>query len=319
MRHTDEGTSETNRLNDPTPAAASTTQHVSVMPREIVEAVQACSPRVIIDGTYGGGGHSRRLIEVLPNESTARLIAIDRDPAVLARDESAPWIANDSRIELFVGSYENAPDALKHFQIQSADALVLDLGLSSDQLADPSRGFTFTTDDAELDLRFDPENGIPAHDWLSRHTEREIADAIYRFGEERFSRRIARQIALRARQRDPVRTVGDLVAICRRCVPRAKNHDIHPATRSFQALRIVVNDELAILQRTLAAAGDWISSGGRIAVISFHSLEDRIVKHAFRDDDRWEVVTRKPMRPTDDEVRHNPRSRSAKLRVAQRR
>ncbi|MEM9643543.1 MAG: 16S rRNA (cytosine(1402)-N(4))-methyltransferase RsmH, partial [Planctomycetota bacterium] len=207
--------------------------------------------------------------------------------------------------------------ALANLDLETADAMVLDLGLSSDQLEDRERGFSFTQD-GPLDLRFDPENGVPAHIWLQRHSETEIADAIYQFGEERFSRRIAKQIVMLARQKTPVQTVGQLVEICRRCVPRSKNHDIHPATRTFQALRIAVNEELGILSRTLQSAPEWLRPGGRIAVISFHSLEDRIVKNAFREDERWKALTKKPLRPSEQEVQQNPRSRSAKLRVAER-
>ncbi|WP_322975263.1 16S rRNA (cytosine(1402)-N(4))-methyltransferase RsmH [Aporhodopirellula aestuarii] len=300
-----------------------TTEHVSVMPDEIVQWIGELRPRTIVDGTYGGGGHTRLLCEVLasdegPDGESPLIIGMDRDPAVIRRDDVPDGPGGDPRIELFLGSYEKAPAAISHCGRTHADALVLDLGLSSDQLADRERGFSFTLPDAELDLRFDPESDLPAYRWLAIHSEKDIADAIYQFGEERFSRRIARQICLRAKEKSPVRTVGDLVEICRRCVPRSKNHDIHPATRTFQALRIAVNDELGILQRTLASAGDWIAPGGRIAAISFHSLEDRIVKNAFREDDRWTVLTKKPLRPTDEEVQSNPRSRSAKLRVAQR-
>ncbi|MEM6981347.1 MAG: 16S rRNA (cytosine(1402)-N(4))-methyltransferase RsmH [Planctomycetota bacterium] len=294
-------------------------QHVSVLPDEIVHWIETIKPAVIVDGTYGGGGHTRLLRNVLIDDASARLIAIDRDPAVVTRDENATWIAGDGRIDLFVGSYEKAPEALARCGLSRADAFVLDLGLSSDQLADRNRGFSFGIADAELDLRFDPENGIAAHDWLHRNSEKQIADAIYQFGEERFSRRIAKQVVTLARDGQPVKTVGDLVQICQRCVPRGRNHDIHPATRTFQALRIVVNDELNILSRTLRDAAEWIEPGGRIAVISFHSLEDRLVKTAFRDDPRWDVLTKKPIRPTDSEVQRNPRSRSAKLRVAERR
>lgn len=307
-------------------------EHVSVMPDEIVHWIGEGHPRTIVDGTYGGGGHTRLLLDVLPRvplrgdeggENPASLpepliIGMDRDPAVIARDDIPEGPGSDRRIELFLGSYEKAPAALAHCGRSHADAFVLDLGLSSDQLADRERGFSFTLDEAELDLRFDPESDIPAYEWLSYRSERQIADAIYQFGEERYSRRIAKMICLRAKDRSPVRTVGDLVEICRRCVPRGKNHDIHPATRTFQALRIAVNDELGILQRTLASAADWIAPGGRLAAISFHSLEDRIVKNAFRDDERWTVLTKKPLRPTEREIRDNPRSRSAKLRVAER-
>jgi 16S rRNA (cytosine1402-N4)-methyltransferase len=287
--------------------------HLPVMPEEVVHWLGEIKPAVIVDGTYGGGGHSQLLLKCLP-AGEGHLVGIDRDPAVSRRVESE---THDPRLSVFVGSYEQIPRALSALELTSADAVVLDLGLSSDQLADRHRGFSFQQD-GPLDLRFDPENGIPAELWLARHSETEIADAIYQYGEERFSRRIARSIVTRAREKQPVKTVGDLVEICRRCVPRSKHHDIHPATRTFQALRIAVNDELAILQRTLQAAPTWIASGGRLAVISFHSLEDRIVKNAFRDDERWTVLTRKPLRPTDREVANNPRSRSAKMRVAQR-
>ena len=307
------------------------TEHVSVMPDEIVHWIGETHPRTIVDGTYGGGGHTHLLLDVLPKAERSSqqehggvsglsplIIGMDRDPAVIARDDVAGGPGSDPRIELFLGSYEKSPAALEHCGRSHADGFVLDLGLSSDQLADRARGFSFTLEEAELDLRFDPESDIPAYEWLAYHSERQIADAIYQFGEERYSRRIAKMIILRAKDRSPVRTVGDLVEICRRCVPRGKNHDIHPATRTFQALRIAVNDELGILQRTLASAADWIAPGGRVAAISFHSLEDRIVKNAFRDDERWTILTKKPLRPTEQETRDNPRSRSAKLRVAER-
>lgn len=287
--------------------------HVSVMPDEICQWVASCQPRVVIDGTYGAGGHSRRLLEVIPDDGL--VIGLDRDPAVLTRTESE---SNDHRLNVFLASYEQAPKALQACDLTRADALVLDLGLSSDQLADRQRGFSFQHD-GPLDLRFDPENGIPASEWLARNSEQTIADTIYQFGEERFSRRIAREIVARAKRREPVQTVDQLVDVCRRCVPRSKHHDIHPATRTFQALRIAVNGELEILSRTLAAAPDWLRQGGRAVIISFHSLEDRIVKQAFRDDDRWNVLTKKPLRPSEAEVMNNPRSRSAKLRVAERR
>ena len=287
--------------------------HLSVMPDEILDAVFSIESRVVADGTFGGGGHSRLIADRLPADG--KIIGIDRDPAVTTRHEADPI---DPRIELFVGSYEQIGRAMAASEINSIDAMILDLGLSSDQLADRNRGFSYTGD-GPLDLRFDTDNGPTAAEWLIRHSEKEIADAIYQFGEERFSRRIAKQIVIAARAKTPVQTVGQLVDICRRCVPRSKNHDIHPATRTFQALRIVVNDELGHLTRTLAAAPDWLRPGGVMAIISFHSLEDRIVKNAFREDDRWTIITKKPLRPTEQEVAENPRSRSAKLRVARRR
>ena len=283
------------------------------MPDEIVDWIAGCHPQVVVDGTYGGGGHSRLLLDVVG--PAGRVIGLDRDPAVSQRVESE---TTDTRLTVFLGSYEQTPKALEACGLDKADGIVLDLGLSSDQLADRDRGFSFQHD-GPLDLRFDPENGIPASEWLARNNEKAIADAIYQFGEERFSRRIAREIVARGRRKQAVRTVDELVEVCRRCVPRSKNHDIHPATRTFQALRIAVNEELDILQRTLQAAPEWLSAGGRIAVISFHSLEDRLVKNAFRSDERLEVLTKKPLLPTEQEVARNPRARSAKLRVASRR
>ena len=284
------------------------------MPAEIVQWIGEISPRVIVDGTYGGGGHARLLLDVLP-AGEGMVIGLNRDPAVSERVEREQ---NDQRLSVFLGSYEKTGKALEASGCETADGMVLDLGLSSDQLADTQRGFSFQQEDAPLDLRFDPESDVSAADWLVRHSETEIANAIYKYGEERCSRRIAREIVARRRQEQGVTTVGELVAICRRSVPRPKNHDIHPATRTFQALRIAVNDELGALERTLANAPQWLSPGGRMAIISFHSLEDRIVKNAFRDDDRWSVLTKKPLRPTATEANANPRSRSAKLRVAER-
>jgi len=283
------------------------------MPREVVHWLGQHAPRVIVDGTYGGGGHSQLLLDVLPS-GEGFVIGLDRDPAVSERVEREQ---HDSRLTVFLASYEQIPKALAAMQLAHADAILLDVGLSSDQLADTQRGFSYTQD-APLDLRFDPESGHSAAQWLAWKSETEIADAIYQFGEERFSRRIAREIVTRRKREQPVRTVQEMVEVCRQCVRRSKNHDIHPATRTFQALRIAVNGELEILTRTLAAAPDWLRPGGRAAMISFHSLEDRIVKHAFRQDDRWEVLTKKPIRPGEAEIRRNPRSRSAKLRVAQR-
>lgn len=290
----------------------SVTCHVSVMPDEIIHWISGANPKIVVDGTYGGGGHSRLLLDVVPKDGL--VIGLDRDPAVQKRVDSEP---EQERLSVFLGSYEQAPKALDASGLTVADGFVLDLGLSSDQLADRNRGFSFQND-GPLDLRFDPENGIPASDWLARSSEKEIADAIYQFGEERFSRRIAREVVALARASTPIKTVDQMVEVCRRCVRRGKNHDIHPATRTFQALRIVVNEELSILERTLAEAPTWLRPGARVAVISFHSLEDRIVKNAFREDERWNVLTKKPLRPSEQETASNSRARSAKLRVAER-
>jgi len=285
--------------------------HVSVMPGEVVQWLQPQACQALIDGTFGAGGHSVALARELPEGG--RVVAVDRDPAAV---EAAAESIAGLPIDVFCHSYHRIDRIVAEAGIDSVDGVVLDLGLSSDQLADRDRGFSFTGD-GFLDLRFDPTSGQSAAEFLASSTEKDIADAIYQFGEERFSRRIAKQIVERRKQRNSVRTVPDLVDICRRCVPRSKNHDIHPATRTFQALRIAVNQELAILSDALKRIPDFVKPGGRIAIISFHSLEDRIVKQAFRDDERLEVLTRKPLRPSDEEVAENPRSRSAKMRVAQ--
>lgn len=281
------------------------------MPAEVVQWLQPQSCQTLMDGTFGAGGHSVALAREIAEGG--RVVAVDRDPAAV---EAAAAPIAGLPIHVFCHSYHRIDRILAEAAVEAVDGVVLDLGLSSDQLADRDRGFSFTGE-GFLDLRFDPTSGQSAAEFLASSTEKNIADTIYQFGEERFSRRIAKQIVERRKQRNSVRTVPDLVDICRRCVPRSKNHDIHPATRTFQALRIAVNQELAILTDALKRIPDFVKPGGRIAIISFHSLEDRIVKQAFRDDDRLEVLTRKPLRPTDAEVAENPRSRSAKMRVAQ--
>lgn len=291
--------------------------HVSVMADEVVQWLRPESCEVIFDGTFGAGGHSIALARrVAPG---GIVLAVDRDPAAV---ESGTRMLGDDAdlaalpIEVYCGSYHRLDRLLKAAGRSAVDGVVLDLGLSSDQLADRERGFSFSND-GPLDLRFDPSSGQTATQFLASANERDIADAIYQFGEERFSRRIAKQVVLRRQARQPVRTVGELVEICQRCVPRGKHHDIHPATRTFQALRIMVNQELSILEDALRSIPAMVNPGGRIAIISFHSLEDRLVKQAFRDNPRLEVLTRKPLRPTEAEVAANPRSRSAKMRVAQ--
>lgn len=288
-----------------------TSCHISVMPTEVREWLEPVASGIIFDGTFGGGGHSRLLGE-MAKPLGGQVLAVDRDPAA---EEAGRAVIGDLPIQLFCASYHQIDRVLKAAEVEAIDGVVLDLGLSSDQLEDRSRGFSFNGD-GPLDLRFDPTRGQSAKQFLAQATEKQIADAIYQFGEERFSRRIAKQIVLRRQERKAVKTVAELVDICRRCVPRSKNHDIHPATRTFQALRIVVNEELTILEAALRDIPKYMRPGGRIVIISFHSLEDRIVKNAFRDDERLEPLTRKPLRPSDEEVSVNPRSRSAKMRVA---
>jgi 16S rRNA (cytosine1402-N4)-methyltransferase len=206
---------------------------------------------------------------------------------------------------------------LQQIGISAVDGVVLDLGLSSDQLADASRGFSFDAD-GPLDLRFNPALGRPASQLVNRLSAETLADLIFEFGEERHSRRIARAIVERRTER-PIESAREFAELVRSCVPRPKQGDrIDPATRTFQALRIAVNEELQSLEIALRRLPDCLEPGGRVAIISFHSLEDRRVKEAFRDDPRYEVLTKKPLRPTPAEQIRNPRSRSAKLRVAAR-
>jgi 16S rRNA (cytosine1402-N4)-methyltransferase len=206
-------------------------------------------------------------------------------------------------------------DELDALGIEAIDGILFDLGVSSMQFDEGERGFSFRVA-APLDMRLDPTQGESAAEWLVSRDEREIADAIYQFGEERASRRIARAIIARRNEGRPVLDTADLAALVARVVRTSGR--IHPATRTFQALRIAVNDELGALRDGLEAALDRTTLGGRIAVISFHSLEDRIVKQTFREDPRVRALTRKPLVPSEEEIAANPRARSAKLRVAER-
>lgn len=286
------------------------TIHVPVLPNEVLQYLAPAPGETIIDGTLGGGGHTRLIAERVTD--SGRVIALDRDAIPVER--AAREQANPPVIPLHA-SYHRTDRVLEQLGIDAVDGILLDLGLSSDQLADPARGFSFQTE-GPLDLRFDVGRGETAEQLLLRLPEKEIADLIYQYGEERFSRRIARRIVERRKTGEAVRTTGELAELVRRCVPRSKNHPIDPATRTFQALRIAVNEELTILADALSQMPDYLKPGGRLVVISFHSLEDRIVKHAMRSDDRLEVLTKKPVVAGAAEAQANPRSRSAKLRAA---
>ncbi len=288
----------------------STTIHIPVMPSEVLQYLAPQPGQTMLDGTAGGGGHLRLLAEELGPEG--RVIAVDRDPAAIERLKP---LASEYPIALACGWYDEL-DELGVIPSEGLDGVLLDVGLSSDQLADETRGFSYQSD-GELDLRFDPTVGYPAWELLAKLPQDRLADLIYEYGEERFSRRIARRI-VEQRRRDPIRTADQLAQLVRSCVPRSRGHRIDPATRTFQALRIAVNDELGRLERALEQLERWLKPGGRAVVISFHSLEDRLVKRAFRNRDVWEVLTKKPIRPSPQEQAENPRSRSAKLRAARR-
>ncbi|MHB8901526.1 MAG: 16S rRNA (cytosine(1402)-N(4))-methyltransferase RsmH [Thermoguttaceae bacterium] len=288
------------------------TVHVPVLLAEVIHWLEPSPGKVFVDGTLGGGGHSRALAERVG--STGRVIALDRDGEAIER---AGQTFGNLPISTLQANFSNLPEVLEEFGLTKVDGVLLDLGLSSDQLADRSRGFSFDAD-GPLDLRFDPERGEPASRLVNRLNAEHLADLIYAYGEERHSRRIARAV-IEARRDEPITTAGQLAAVVRRAMPGPRKRDqIDPATRTFQALRIAVNDELKSLETALRRMPDCLKAGGRLGIISFHSLEDRRVKEAFRSDLRLEILTRKPIRPGDQECWDNPRSHSAKFRVARR-
>jgi 16S rRNA (cytosine1402-N4)-methyltransferase len=292
------------------------TTHVPVL---TIEALQYLRPErggLFVDCTVGLGGHARALLEA----GATRLIGLDRDEDALAiaRTTLAPW---SDRVDLVHADYRALEEILDARGISLVDGTLADLGVSSLQLDAAGRGFSFQRDEP-LDMRMDRSGGDTAADLVGRASETEIADAIFTFGEERFSRRIARAI-VDARREAPIATTGRLASIVRGVIPRRGHMRIDPATRTFQALRIWVNRELDGLDAFLHAAAGRLRAGARLVVITFHSLEDRIVKHTFRAlehvaDAAVKVLTKKPVVPGDDEVRRNPRARSAKLRAAER-
>lgn len=284
--------------------------HISVMPNEVLHWLQLEPGQIVADATLGGGGHTRLLAAAVGPHG--RVVAIDKDPIAITRAETT---LQGLPILLAQSSFADLPEVLDEANIELVDAILLDLGLSSDQLADDDRGFSFNAE-GPLDLRFNPQTGKSAAQLLQRISRDRLADIIYQYGEERYSRRIARAICERQRQ-SPIKTAAELATVVRRSMPAtAKHQQIDPATRTFQALRIAVNDELKELEIALRRLPDRLRPGGRLAVISFHSLEDRTVKHAFRNNPELDVLTRKPILAAEAEVRENPRSRSAKLRVA---
>jgi 16S rRNA (cytosine1402-N4)-methyltransferase len=294
-------------------------RHVPVLPTEVLEALSPAPGQVFVDATLGAGGHARLLAERLG--SSGRLIALDRDPAML--DLARPRLAG-LPVTLVPANFDQLREVLDGLGVAAADGVLADLGVCSDQLDEAERGLSFGQP-GPLDMRLNPGEGEPASALLRRLGERDLADLIYRYGEERFSRRIARRI-VEVRRQAPLETTDQLAELVRRCVPRParagrggrRKPAIDPATRVFQALRIAVNDELGALDRLLEALPGCVRPGGRVALISFHSLEDRRVKQALRDRARWEALTRKPVQAGPEEVRHNPRARSAKLRAARR-
>jgi len=289
--------------------------HVPVLTAEVLQQLRPEQGGVFADCTVGLGGHARALLAA----GASRLIGLDRDTDALtiARETLAPWA---DRVELVHADYRALDAVLDARQVTLLDGALADLGVSSLQFDAPGRGFSFQRDEP-LDMRMDRTERTSAADLVASATEQELADAIFQYGEERFSRRIARAI-VDARRATPIDTTGRLAAIVRRVVPRRGFVRIDPATRTFQALRIWVNRELEGLDRFIECMARRLREGARLAVITFHSLADRIVKHTLRAlaqaaDPVVRVLTKKPIVPGEDEVRRNPRARSAKLRAAE--
>ncbi|MFM8633665.1 MAG: 16S rRNA (cytosine(1402)-N(4))-methyltransferase RsmH [Planctomycetia bacterium] len=290
--------------------SAAASVHTSVLPAEAMSFLAVAPGMRVVDGTLGGGGHTRLLAEAVGPDGL--VIAIDRDPEAIAR--GAKELAG-MPVRFAQANYCDMPEVLDALAIESVDAVLLDVGLSSDQLADDSRGFSFDSE-GPLDLRFDPTEGEPAWRLVNRMRPESLADIIYEFGEERYSRRIARKIAA-VREKQPIKSARDFARLIASAIPRQTPPPrIHPATRTFQALRIAVNQELKSLKIALERIPTRLVPGGRCVVISFHSLEDRLVKEAFRNAQVWECLTKSPVEASAEELLRNPRSRSAKLRAA---
>ena len=290
--------------------------HIPVMTAEVLQFLRPEHGGLFVDCTVGLGGHTRALLEA----GASRVIGFDRDLDALARarDTLAPW---GDRVELVHADYRALDEVLDRRQIAHVDGALADLGVSSMQFDAPGRGFSFMRDEP-LDMRMDRTGSDTAADLIAQSNERDLADAIFHYGEERYSRRIARAL-VEARRESPILTTGRLATIVRRAIPHRGGHlRIDPATKTFQALRIWVNRELDGLDRFAETAARRLRAGARLVVITFHSLEDRIVKHTLRAlqqrDALVQVLTKKPLVPGGDEVDRNPRARSAKLRAAER-
>lgn len=301
--------------------------HKSVLAAEAVDALLPEPGKVLVDGTFGRGGHARAVLERLGPQG--RLIVFDKDPAAIA--VAASW--SEPRLTLCHGSFAELAATLDRLGVARVDGILLDLGVSSPQIDDAARGFSFRND-GPLDMRMDPTSGLSVAAWLEQSTEEELREVVWRYGEERFAKQIARAITA-AKSQQPIRTTRQLAQVVATAV-RTREPGQDPATRTFQALRIFINQELADLESVLPQCLDRLNPGGRLAVIAFHSLEDRIVKQFMRNaaqpgqmparlplraaelpQPRLNIVG-KPIRPTAAEIAANARARSAILRVAER-
>ncbi len=286
-------------------------EHTTVMRDEVVSALLPRPGGTYVDATLGASGHTVALLEAEPR---ARLIGIDRDPAAIAAAQERLAPVAD-RATLVRGTFAQVRDHLDALGIARVDGIVADLGVSSPQLDDPLRGMSFRRE-GPIDMRMDPESGETALELIERLADDELADIVYRYGDERRSRRIARSIK-KAFDAGELRTTLDLRRAVVRAVGPARVGGVDPATRTFQALRIAVNRELEELEQLLAILPEVVAEGGVAVVIAFHSLEDRLVKHAFAGDG-WVPLTKKPQMASEEECAQNPRARSAKLRAARR-
>ncbi len=302
--------------------------HISVLLNECIDNLNIRSDGIYVDGTMGGGGHS---LEIAKRLTTGRLICIDQDPN--AHEAAGKRLAEyKDRITFVRDNFGNIKSILDSLEIEKIDGMLLDIGVSSHQLDEAERGFSYQQD-APLDMRMNPDRPFSAYDVVNGYDEDELDRVIFTYGEERWARRIA-QFIVKEREAKPIETTGELVDIIKKAVPKGARKDgPHPAKRTFQAIRIEVNGELEVLQRAIDDVAARLAVGGRLCIITFHSLEDRIVKEAFRKQENpcicppqfpvcvcgkkplGRVITRKPILPSKEELEENPRSRSAKLRV----
>lgn len=300
--------------------------HKPVLYQEIIHALQPRNGGRYVDGTLGAGGHARGILEACAPDGHLLGLDVDSNALAIARETLAPY---EGRIHLVQASHITLNEQLQKLQWNSMDGIVLDLGASSMQFDNPERGFSFMQD-GPLDMRFGINANMTAEEIINTFDEKELADIIFKYGEDRDAKKIAKAIVMNK----PLHTTGQLVAVIEKASPR-RGDKTHPATQTFQALRIVVNDELAAVEKTLPQAISSLKSGGRCAVISFHSLEDRIVKDYFREQSKElinppyekiyeqereavvKLINKKPITPTEEEMKENPRARSAKLRVVE--
>lgn len=284
--------------------------HLPVLLKEVLEIFKGKELRVFFEGTVGAAGHASAILKAHPEIET--YLACDRDPKALALAQAAlaPW---GKKVEWIHGPFAELTSYLAERQIDAIDGFLIDIGVSSMQLDERERGFSFMGD-APLDMRMNPDGDLTAEIVVNRYSEAELARILFEYGEERRSRQVARAI-VEARRKKRIKSTKELVSIIQ---PVATKGKLHPATLSFQALRMVVNDELGQLEKGLLSAIEKTAPGGRIAAISFHSLEDRIVKNIFRDQKKQlEILTKKPIEASVEEIKINPRARSAKLRAAE--